>query len=712
MKKKTANIIVVSFCLTLLLSLSPEVFCQQDIDISGTWKGKINIPGMELSIIVEFEKTEGIWNGKVDIPQQNATNLPLTGILVKGREISFDLTEVPGNAKFIGEISENGKEISGDFSQSGQTFKFDLNRKSEAELEQENENLKNKLEIISAFIDATMRAWKVPGLAIALVKNGEVILSKGFGYRDIEQKKPVTENTLFAIGSSSKAFTAMTVASLVEEGILEWDQPVKKYIPSFKMNDEYVTGHMTPRDLVTHRCGLPRHDLMWYNSSFSRKEIFDRLQYLEPNREFRTTFQYQNHMFMTAGYLVGQVTNSTWEEQVKKRIFGPLGMKNSNFSVLESQESSDFAKPYTEKDDEVIEIPFRDITTIGPAGSINSNIKDMAEWVKLNLGKGKIGETKIISETQLKQIHSPHMFFSAYPENNDRIQVGYGLGWFIEVYRGHYVVQHGGNIDGFSAMVYLLPLDNIGMVILTNKNGTPVPTFAARYAADILFEKEPIRWHEQAMERLQKAKSKEKEEPKKEPERIKGTKYSHNIEEYTGEYEHPGYGILKIDPAGKKLKVTYNKMSTFIEHWHYDVFKTTDENEWFGQKYMLTFYTNQKGDIEKVSVPLEAGTDEIVFSRKAEKKLSEYGYLSKFEGKYDLSGVTVTVEIQKENVLTVTVPGQPTYDLEPVKENEFNLKGLSGYSVRFTVDKKGNVTKLDFLQPNGIFSAEKKDKEN
>ena len=247
------------------------------------------------------------------------------------------------------------------------------------------------------------------------------------------------------------------------------------------------------------------------------------------------------------------------------------------------------------------------------------------------------------------------------------------------------------------------------MVILTNKNGTPLPTFAARYAADILLNKEPIKWHEQATARVQKAKEKEKEEPKKEPERTKGTKFSHKLEEYAAEYEHPGYGILRIDLADKKLKVTYNNMSSFLEHWHYDVFRTTDDEEWFGQKFMLTFYTNQKGDIEKVSIPLEANTDEIFFIRKAEEKLSDPAYLEKFEGEYDLSGVTVTVEIQKKNVLTVTVPGQPTYDLEPVKENVFNLKGHSGYSVKFTVDKNGNVTKLEFIQPNGIFVAEKKD---
>jgi CubicO group peptidase (beta-lactamase class C family) len=262
------------------------------------------------------------------------------------------------------------------------------------------------------FVNKQMDEWKVPGLAICILKDGKLIFSEGFGFRDIEKELPVTSNTLFAIGSCTKAFTATAMGILVDEGKLDWDTPVQTYLPQFRLDDTFASERMTPRDLVCHRSGLPRHDMVWYNSEASREELLNRLQYLKPSKDFRTTYQYQNLMFLTAGYMVGKITGTGWEKFIRTRLFDPLGMTDSNLSVELSKNSSDFAFPYIKKNGASIKIPFRNIDTMGPAGSINSSVTDMANWLLLNLSKGKIGDQQIISENSLLEIHSPQMISS------------------------------------------------------------------------------------------------------------------------------------------------------------------------------------------------------------------------------------------------------------------------------------------------------------
>jgi CubicO group peptidase (beta-lactamase class C family) len=267
---------------------------------------------------------------------------------------------------------------------------------------------KPSLDGFDAFAEKSLKDWKCAGFAIAVIQDGKVIFTKGYGLRDVQHNLPVTPQTLFAIGSSSKSFTVTSLGVLVDRGKLDWDKPVRDYLPDFKMFDAFATERMTPRDLVTHRSGLPRHDMLWYNSGFSRQEMFERLRYLEPSKDFRTAFQYQNLMFMTAGYLAGHVAGSTWEQHVRKSIFEPLGMSSSNFSVEDSRKSADFSLPYNVVKEQIVEVPFRNIDTIGPAGSINSNVEDMAKYVLMHLAKGK----GVLSTGVAAQMQSPQMSIS------------------------------------------------------------------------------------------------------------------------------------------------------------------------------------------------------------------------------------------------------------------------------------------------------------
>ena len=571
----------------------------------------------------------------------------------------------------------------------------------------EEKTQKVDLEGFEKFVTKTMEEWKVPGLGISIVKDGKVIFSKGFGFRDVKKGLKVTPKTLFAIGSCSKAFTAVTMGILVDEGKLDWDKPVREYLPSFKLKDPFATEGMTPRDLVCHRSGLPRHDSMWYGSSATRKELFDRLQYLEPSRDFRTTYQYQNLMFMTAGYMVGKIAGTTWEKFVLDRIFGPLGMNDSNFSVEDSKKAPDFALPYMEKEDKVIEIPFRNIDTVGPAGSINSNVIDMADWLLLNLEKGKFGEKQIISEESLREIHSPQMISSKSYKYDESFYSTYGMGWGITSYRGHLMLSHGGGIDGFTARVTFMPRDNIGMVIFTNMSGTPLPVIVAYNAYDRLLGLDQIPWNKRIKDQRDKAKEEaEKAKKEKDKDRKLNTKPSHPLGDYAGDYEHPGYGVVAIKKEGDRLKGVFNSISFDVKHYHYDIFEMS--NEFLDMTQKVSFFTDNKGNISSLSVQLEDSVEAIVFTKMPEKKMKERSFLEKFVGEYLLGEMTVTVSLRGDNELVLFVPGQPKYELVPYKGTEFNLKNLTGYSVEFVVNEAGKVTEAKVTQPNGVFTAKKK----
>ncbi|EAY27604.1 serine hydrolase [Microscilla marina] len=577
---------------------------------------------------------------------------------------------------------------------------------SVASFAQQDKAVAKKLKGVDQYIRKAMKDWKVPGVAMVVVQNGKVVYQKGYGYRNVEKKLPVTNQTMFAIGSSSKAFTAASVCQLVDDGKLELDKPVKDYLPDFKMYDDYVTAHMTPRDLLCHRSGLPRHDLVWYGSDYSREKMYQNLHHLEPTMGFREGWQYQNLMFMTAGYLVGQVSGSTWEKAVARRIFKPLGMTSSNFSIEKMKGASDVALGYDEEKEKLKVLPYRNIDAVGPAGSINSNTNDMAKWLIMQLGKGKYKGKEVVSAGMLKQMHSPA---SLVPGNASKYSshVSYGLGWFISTYRGQLLIDHGGNIDGFSAIVALMPRKKTGIVILTNKNGTPITRIIRNKVLDRLAGLEEVDWSKKGLDRLAKRKASLKKAKKnKKTDQIKGTKPSRKLQHYTGKFRQAAYGDMVVVLKDKQLRVKYHSFDVPLKHYHYDVFELAS-SAFKGVK--VVFNSNAKGKIDKVSAQLQAGIAPIVFERhKAQVNLSKAA-LSLYTGKYSLNGTTVKVW-SRNNQLMVSLPGQPDWELVSLKKPhtfDFKDKRLKGYQMVFTV-KKGTATEVTFHQPNGVFTAKKK----
>ena len=669
-------------------------------DLAGHWEGAIEVPGTKLEVNLDFVKqADGAWKGDISIPVQGAKDLPLTGIKVEGVDVAFAIAGVPGDPTFKGTMSADGARITGKFTQGGGTFPFELARAAAPAAA-----AKKALEGFDAVVAKGLAELKVPGVAIAVVRDNEVIYSKGFGFRDIETKLPMTPDTIMAIGSSSKAFTAFTLGTLVDQGKVEWDKPVRNYIPWFRLFDAQAGERLTPRDLVTHRSGLPRHDLVWYNNhAATREQLVRSLAYLPPTADLREKWQYNNMMFLTAGYLVETLTGKSWEDAVRALVFEPLGMVRSNFSVLESQKDKDFALPYDERDGKVQKIPFRDISIVGPAGSINSTVNEMSCWVTVHLNGGSYGDKQVIGANTLADLHTPYMTTGGVSTRPDITAPDYALGWMVDNYRGHRRVHHGGNIDGFSAMVSFLPNDGLGFVVLSNKNGTGLPELLIRTAADRILGLEAVDWIGDAAKRLAEGEAVgKKAEEKMVTRRRPGTSPAHKLDEYAGDYRHPGYGDLKVKLSGGQLGFVYNGIATPLSHWHYETFNGGKAEDPTFKDMKLTFRTDVNGNVAGVAVPFEPSLDDIYFVKKPDPRLSDPAFLKTLVGSYALASQTVTVSL-RGNILTLFVPGQPVYDLVPEVGGEFSLKAAKVVRVRFLEDAKGQVTGIEVSQPGGVY---------
>jgi CubicO group peptidase (beta-lactamase class C family) len=569
---------------------------------------------------------------------------------------------------------------------------------------------KKALAGFDSFTAEAIKAWEVPGLAVAIVKDGEIVFAQGFGYRDVGSKLPVTPKTLFAIGSCTKAFTTFVMGTLVDEGKLDWDTPVSVYIPEFRLFDRTATELMTPRDLVTHRSGLPRHDLVWYNSTLSRKEILGRLPYLEPSESFRNKFQYNNLMFITAGYLIERISGKPWEEAIRSRIFQPLSMAGCNFSVKESQQTADFAKPYEDRDDKIVEVPFRDITiAAGPAGSINSGVADMARWLVVQTHKGKIDGRQIISPAVLADIQTPHMTMGAPQERKEIAPAGYALGWMVDDYRGHRRVHHGGGIDGFTAQTVVFPEDGLGLCVLSNMSGTALPELVARHGADRVLGLAAIDWSGEELVKKKKGKEATKAaKAKKESVRRSGTAPAHKLDEYAGEYEHPGYGVIQIALREGRLTLSYNNIDAPLEHWHYEVFnalKNPKDPAFEDEK--VQFLTNVRGVVDSLAVTMEPALKPIVFSKRPAARLSDPAFLARFVGAYELGGRTLHIRLSGSS-LVLDQPGSPSVTLVPDQDDSFKVKEQSGLSIRFVAGDDPSGGAMILATGGGVFTVKRK----
>jgi len=534
-----------------------------------------------------------------------------------------------------------------------------------------------------------LKDWHAAGFAVAVVEKDKVVYSKGFGYKDYENKVPVTPNTLFAIGSCTKAFTASVMGMLQKEDKVDIDKPVRNYVPDLKFFNDDMNAHITLRDMMCHRTGLPRHDFSWYYfSSDSGDSLMKRIQYMEPTAGVRERWQYNNFMFMMQGVVAEKLTGKSWEQNVQERIFDSLGMSSSVLDYKNWMASSDKAFGYDVQHDSVIhKTDYYNIAAMAPAGSINSSVNDMAKWVTTWIYGGKFQGKEIIPTGYVKDAMSSQMVIAGGAPSKEKPDIqfaNYGFGWFLASYKSHYRVEHGGNIDGFSASTCFFPTDSIGIIVLCNQNGSTVPAIVRNLIADRMLGLKYFDWNTDQKNAADKGKAAAKEAEKAAAETIKKeTKPSHDLKDYEGLYNNKGYGTMEVTAKDDSLFAYVGSHTWWLKHYAYDAFQPVEKSkegiyDTSDKSDPLQFQMTVSGDIDKLSINFEPGLKPIEFTKAPKPKEITKDSLQKYVGEYELSGATVTTYIKGDKTLYVVVPGQPDYELVPVESNKFAIKVATG----------------------------------
>jgi len=561
---------------------------------------------------------------------------------------------------------------------------------------------------LDAFVLATMRQWRVPGCAVAVVRGDRVVAVRGYGWRDAAKRLPVTPHTLMPIASCTKSFTVATLEALADEGRLDWDRPVRDELPDFRLFDEAATEQVTPRDLVTHRTGLPRHDEVWYRSGLSADEIVRRLRYLEPSRPLRTSFQYQNMMFVVAGQLASRLAGAPWREAVRQRLLVPLDMTRTAFTVYELEHAPDHATGYQRDDrDSIVVEPYQDLQEIAPAGAMVSCAEDLSHYVAMLLAGGTYAGRRVLAERDVAEMLTPQTLEPAtmrWPELGFR---AYGMGLDVTTYRGRVLAQHGGNMDGFSAFLSLLPREKLGVVVLTNLDQSRLREIVAYRVHDWLTHETPIDWDARLLEEeredaaAEAAAAAEHLSP-----RVPGTRPSHALRDYCGSYANPAYGTIVIAPRGDSLEMTFHGTTMPLSHFHYDVFEKPHRRTDPWEELKLMFTAGWDGSIGSLQIAFEPGTHDVVFERQPDPHMTDPKFLAGLAGDYELGSTTATVTL-RGHALALAIPGQPAYTLEPLHGTTFRVKELSGTTIEFRMDGP-RVVAAGFYQPDGDYLAKRR----
>ncbi len=526
------------------------------------------------------------------------------------------------------------------------------------------------LQQIEQKVDARRKELGIPGMSLVIVKDDKIIYIKGLGYKDFENKIVVTPDTQFAIGSATKAFTALSVLMTADEGKLSLDDSPKKLLPYFKMYDPETDKNITIRDLMSHSSGLNRTDLAMITGKLNRAELIQVAAQAKPTAKLREKFQYQNIMFAAAGELVTQAQKTPWETFVPDRIFKPLGMTNSNMSMKQMEKAKDYSFGYSYNFDtkETTKLPFRDIDEVAPAGSINSSARDMGEWIRFVMNGGTVNGKRLVSEANFAEWIKPQMKMSP--------AMDYGLGWFLQKWNGHTVVQHGGNIDGFNSLVAMIPEKKIGFVMLTNVSGSSLgndimPTIFSTI--------------------LDGPKDEAVKLPLKTMQLLAG---KYGTAERSIEVKIEGEDLFLVVPGQPPYKLERTAPRTFKALGLPDGFgaKFTPETGDATELEMIQPQGNRKlpritGDAPKTTAPESKAAKELI-------------------GRYTPPGSTEAVIEVKEDAgkVTFNIPGQQPYALIELEKDKYSLSPLpETYSLKAKRDAAGKLTSVVVTQPEGEF---------
>jgi CubicO group peptidase (beta-lactamase class C family) len=473
---------------------------------------------------------------------------------------------------------------------------------------------------LDAYVTRAMKLWKVPGVAIGIVRNDSVIYTRGYGVRTIKSNAPVDAHTLFAIGSNTKSFTAAAIAMLVTDGKMDYDAPVTRYLPWFQLYDPWVTREVTIRDALAHRIGLGRQEALWYGTSLSRDEVLRQVRFLAPSFSFRAHFGYSNLMYIAAGQAAAAAAGTSWDALIHDRIFVPLGMTGSNTSVRSLAAQENVATPHMLGHDTVLTLPYRNVDNVAPAGAINSNVADMTHWLRFQLADGVYDGKRLVAKEPFRENHLPQTIIGGAwnPDAKEpqlSLSIAYGFGWAVGDYRRHTYWQHTGGIDGMLSMMALLPEQHFGIIILTNSQSANVTAPLAQWIADRALGITPVRdWSEEmhraailgqaSEDSMQRADSAKRE---------LHTTPSLPLAAYAGTYGDSAYGDLAVTLANGHLAMQRGELTAQLTHWHHDVFQAEWTTRTLGTNF-VTFAVGPDNTVE--SLTMDVLGDHMVLHRR------------------------------------------------------------------------------------------------
>jgi CubicO group peptidase (beta-lactamase class C family) len=560
----------------------------------------------------------------------------------------------------------------------------------------------NKLDGLDHFIEKTLSDWNAPGAGVGIVQDGRLVFAEGYGFRDYGEKLPFTPRTVFPIASNTKLFTAIAAGLLVEEGLLSWDRPIRDAVPSMEFSSDALNNCVTLRDMLAHRTGINRHDSMWFRSSHSRKELFDRLKHMKPSDSLRQNFVYNNVMYAAVGYAIELLTGQTWEAFVQHRLLDPIGMRDTVFSMPEVYRKKEFAVPYTERrgSTALFKLPqYEHMIAAGPAGGLNSDLHDMSRWLVALMSEGKVDGREVIPNAVLKATLAPSI---AIPNEmlevrgfGEALNCTYGMGRHTAVYRGHLMTYHGGSLGGLYSQVSYLPRDHLG--VLTFVIGRHCGVLADLLTYNI-YEKllglDQTPWSERFLSIVHKDKEEEvSARSRASIDHVMATRPSHALADYCGTYENAIYPDLKISLREDSLSLAFRGFVLPLAHVHYDRFDTADD-EAYG-KWSVNFGIDPQGEIGALTMPLDEAA--VVFTRRVEPV--EAGLIACLVGTYETpSGFKCRVAQKNEGQLYFVEPGQIDRPLFPYRTLEFRSPSFSDTIYGFTL-QDGKIQGMKIKTP-------------
>jgi CubicO group peptidase (beta-lactamase class C family) len=447
-----------------------------------------------------------------------------------------------------------------------------------------------KAQELDTYVAQAVRDWQTPGLAIAVVKDGKLVFAKGYGVREIGKPAPFDTATMSAIASTTKAMTAAAIGMLVDEGKVKWDDPVTKYLPAFELYDPYVTREVTVRDLLTHRAGLPNADYFWAVSDLDAKDMISRLHLIKPEYSLRSSFVYQNVMYIMAGQVVEAASGMPWAKFVQTRIFEPLGMHNTYAMRSLVPANANAAVPHWRFGaDTIVAITPDDSKAIGPAGDVWSSVADMSKWMMFMIDSGIVNGRRLLKPGTYSELFNPQVMVPPdefYPTMalTRPHWTTYALGWFQHDYQGKMLDFHTGSLNGMVSIIGLVPDSRFGVYVLANRDHVEIRHALMYKAIDLYLGNPPRDWSRELLS-LYDARSARANSARQEREarRIKGTKPGLTLSKYAGVYEDPLFGRITVAEQGGKLRIDAGPhLKGKLEHWQYDRFRASWDDRWQG----------------------------------------------------------------------------------------------------------------------------------